>query len=270
MAHSRRERQRRVQKRLLATVIVVVAVAAIAGGLWWWSVREPAGEPAPGGLTDQPTLEVEPRSPGEPEPSELPELEESDGIIRQLVGRLSAHPQLAQWLANENLVRRFVLVVVDLAGRSNPAANVPFLRPQREFEVRAEGDVLTMAPASHRRYDLLVTVFESLDTEGTVETYHRLDPLIQEAYAELGIGEPTFHQMLMVALRNLQEVQLPEEPPELVDADGIYVFRDPERENLRGAEKALIRMGPENARRVQEKAADLAAELQRRGSPSSR
>ncbi len=270
MAHSRRERQRRVQNRLLATVIAVVAVAAIAGGLWWWLLREPPGERPLEDSTQQPALEVEPRSPEDPEPSELPELEASDELIRRLVGRLSAQPELARWLGHEGLVRRFVLVVVDLAGRSNPAANVPLLRPDEEFQARPEpeGGALTTAPASHRRYGSLVTVFESLDTEGTVETYRRLDPLIQEAYSELGISEPTFHEMLLVALRNLQEVELPEEPPEIVDADGIYVFRDPELEGARGADKALIRMGPENARRVQAKAAELEEELRRRGPPS--
>lgn len=242
------------------TVAVLVLVLVVGGGVWWWLGRDRGPEPS----GDPPAVVQPAPDPDAPATStmDLPELEASDEFVRRTVAGLSAHPQLARWLATDDLVHRFVRVVVDLAGNSNPSANVEFLIPEQEFQARQESGRLVIAPETHRRFDLLAATFASLDTQGTVRLYRDLRPLIEEAYEELGIPDHTFDDLLEMALQNLIRARVPDGPVEIVDAEGIYVFRDLELEARRGAEKALIRFGPANARRVQEKAAELARALE--------
>lgn len=253
----RRRRSSSPLPRILAAVAIILVLVGL-GWLWYQSREDP--EPPPTAPTvEEPT--PEPAEEPDVPPLELPELSASDEFVRTLVARLSEHPQLAQWLANDELIHRFVMVVVDLAGGSNPAANVEFMVPDESFSVRESDGRLYIAPESHARFNLLAATFASLDTEGTVQLYRQLRPLIIESYEELGIPDYTFDEMLEMALRNLLAVEVPDEPVEVVAHEELYDFQDPELEARGGAEKALHRMGPENTRLIQAKLEELAREL---------
>ncbi|TVP54430.1 MAG: DUF3014 domain-containing protein [Gemmatimonadales bacterium] len=255
-------RRHRSKPPIAAIVGGVIALLLVIGGVWYWMQRDPGVEevgPEPGAPPPAAEMPEEPEP--EPEPLDLPELSASDEFVRGMVGRLSQHPQLAAWLVTDNLVQRFVAVVVDLAGNSNPAANVRFMEPDQPFRSQEVGGVRRIDPDSYRRYDLLAATFASLDTRGTVRLYRQLRPLIDEAWEDLGIPDVTFDEALTMAIRNLLEAEVRDEPPRVEMVDGIYEFSDPALENRRGAEKALLRMGPENTRRIQAKLRDLAREM---------
>ncbi len=253
-------RRHRSKPPIAAIVGVVVALLLVIGGIWYWVQRDPGVEevgPEPAAPPPAAEAPVE----EELEPLDLPELSASDEFVRGMVGRLSQHPQLAAWLVTDDLVQRFVAVVVDLAGNSNPAASVRFMAPDQSFRSQEVGGVRRIDPDSYRRYDLLAATFASLDTRGTVRLYRQLRPLIDEAWEDLGVPDVTFDEALTMAIRNLIEAEVRDEPPRVERVDGIYVFSDPALENRRGAEKALLRMGPENTRRIQAKLRELAREL---------
>jgi hypothetical protein len=260
VAARRRRRQSTEGPGAAVFVGIAAAVLLLGGGLFWFlsnrgdeaprpDVTLPAERPAPPEMTR------------DVEPLDLPELSASDAFVRDLVARLSEHPRLAAWLATDELIHRFVRVVLDLAGGSNPAANVRHMAPTDPFTVQQADGRLVIAPASYRRYDLLAATFASLDTEGTVLLYHQLRPLIDEAWDELGAPESTFHEVLETAIRNLLEADVPDRPLEVRQDEAVYVYVDPELEARRGAEKALMRMGPENARIIQSKLAEFAVAL---------
>ena len=256
----RRRRHQSPLPRVLAALAILVVVLGL-GWFWFQSRGEPEPTPPPVEETQPPVAEPGDTLPDVP-PLDLPELSASDEFIRQMVSRLSEHPQLAAWLATDELVHRFVRVVVDLAGGSNPAANVSHMRPEADFSVRESEGRIYMAEASHERYDLLAATFASLDPEGTVRLYRQLRPLIDEAYAEMGIPDRSFHEMLEMAIENLLMVQPRDEPLELELVEGIYEYADPDLESLGGAEKALLRVGPENTRRIQEHLRVLRSEME--------
>jgi len=247
-------------------VLVLVMLLVVGGAAWLW-LRSGADRPSDWSPSDfdtaDATVEPEPPStPGDPPPLDLPELEASDEFVRRLVAGLSAHPRLAAWLATDALIQRFVGTVVDLAGGFHPAEHVPFLRPEAPFSVRETGGRTVIAESSYARYDLHAAVVQSLDTQGTVRLFRQLRPLIDEAWAERGLPG-TFDDALELAFQNLLAVQVPAEPPEVIDVEGVWIFAEPELENRRGAAKALIRMGPDNARRVQDKLRDVQVLLPR-------
>lgn len=247
-----------------AWLLAIGVVAILAGGIWWWMHRGsetptstaramPATEPAV--EAPEPESVVPAREEPEPDP-EMPGLEASDPYVRTLVRTVSAHPKLVEWLANDELVRRFTLVICNFAYDEAPALHVPFLRPRGPFRVIGQGDTARIDPSSYERYDLLGDVVASLDAPGSVEAYQRLRPLIDQVYQELGYPG-SFDQTLRRALRKLREVpRLPEE----VDVRAkvlSYEFADPALEELTGPQKQLLRMGPDNVRRIQAKANEI-------------
>ena len=101
-----------------------------------------------------------------------------------------------------------------------------------------------------------------MDARESAELYRRLLPLFREAYQELGFTEQDWEEVLARAVRNLVSVEVPEGPLEVREHVGRYLYLDRSLESLTPAEKHLLRMGPENARRVQSKVREIAGYLE--------
>jgi hypothetical protein len=268
---SRRFGRRQDRSGLLRTVLFLVVGAVVVGGLGWlaWTWTGWGGGPAPeadraaasdtipaGGGTSS----GEEGRDAAMEP--LPPLDESDPVVRRLAEGISSRPRVASWFVSEDLVRRFVVAVTNVANGRSPEEQVDFMEVEGDFQVRTEGDRTVVDPASYRRYDGLVTAFVSLDPDGSAELYRRLRPLFDEAYRDLGLGGEGFDPVLARAVQNVLAVQLPAPPVEVRQDEGVYLYADPDLEAGTAARKHLLRMGPENARRVQEKLRALAAALE--------
>jgi hypothetical protein len=229
--------------------LFVIIVLAVGGG-WLWLRSRGGPEPVPAAVTDS-------VMPVPEEPFVLPALGASDEVVRRLLAAVSAHPRLAAWLVTDDLVRRFVTAVVDISRGSTPVPALEMLIPEELFSVQASGDRLFMDPASQRRYDLLGEVFASADAEAAAEVYRLLLPLFREAYEELGVPDGEFEEVLARAVGNLLVVEVPEGPLEVREAVDRYTYVDERIQSLTPAEKHLVRLGPENARRVQEKLREI-------------
>jgi len=209
-----------------------------------------------------------------PEPSPTPTLAErlsgrlagttlrtSDVIVRELVSELSANPKLAAWLANEDLVRRFVAAVDNIGNGISPTTQLDFMRPKGKFQVLKKGDVITIDPTSYGRYDLATQVIVSLDTDGSVALYRELEPLIDDAYAEISPPGSRFSDRLDAAIEELLEVTPPSGNPTLKPKVVTYVYVDESLEGLSGAQRQFLRMGPDNVMLIKAKLRDLKAGL---------
>lgn len=260
----RSERSRRGSRGLAdrpyAVAAAVVLVLLLAGGAWLWLRSGEEGDPSAGtpGAADTAAAPAAPADTA----AELPPPDSADPLIRELAGELSSHPRLAEWLVTENLARRFVGAVVTVGSGLSPRSELEFLDPEGAFRVRrAEGDTV-IAPSSYDRYDPIVEAFVSLDTEGTARLYRRLRPLFQRVYRDLGFPEGDFDAAMARAVETLLAVPVPDGPVE-VEPDGAtaWAYRDPDLEGLDPAQKHLLRMGPENVRRVQEKLRELSGAM---------
>ena len=241
----------------LVVGIVLVFLAAAAG--WWW-LR--------GRATPAPALPAAaaPAAPASAAPAAapalpLPDLDASDSFLREAVRRLSAHPQLAAWLVDADLARRFVAAVVAVAEGKSPASHLGFLAPAEPFRVRTSGGRMYVDDASFRRWDLATDIFVSIDEGGAAELVRRIRPLLDEAYLEVGDPRGSFEQTLGRAIGNLLAVPVPIAPIEVRAASVSYTWADHELEGLSLAQKHLLRLGPGNARRVQDKLRALAGAL---------
>jgi hypothetical protein len=243
--------------RIVGVVVLLLLLAGL--GWYWFQIRS---EPAP---DETPPVVAEPRPderlPYPEEELDLPPLDASDAFVRDLVAGLSAHPELARWLVPDALIERFVIVVVTVARGSSPASHLAHMEPEGEFQVREAEGRLVIDPATYRRYNLFAETFTSIDVERTARLYRGLHPLFEEAYLELGIPDVTFDEMTHQAIENLLGAPVPDTPVEVVPEEGIFEYRDPSLEELTPAAKHLLRMGPENARRVRQTLAELAVAL---------
>lgn len=238
---------------VLLGVLVIILLTVGAGWLWFRSHGTPEPVPSAGADSVAPAME---------EPFVLPALGASDAAVRRLAVGVSSHPQLAAWLVSDDLVRRFVEAVVDISRGSSPVPALEVLIPEEPFSVERSGDRVLMGPESYRRYDLLGEVFASVDAVDAAQVYRRLLPLFREAYQELGVQDGEFEAVLARAVGNLLAVEVPERPLEVREAVNRYVYADQRIESLTPAEKHLLRMGPENARRVQEKLREISERLE--------
>jgi hypothetical protein len=229
--------------------VALALILAILGAWGYWKFFAGPAAPAPS-EPPAPALEAPAAEPVTQEAVDLPALTESDGWLRDVVGQLSEHPQLVTWLLNEDLIRRFVATVDNLAEGSSPRPHVRFLKPSGEFRVTESGDRLRIDPASYERYATLVAVVTSLHIDGTAQVYRNVKPLLDEAYRDLGYPDGDFDEVASRALAVLFDTPTPSDL-EVERYASSYKYADPRLEGLSDAQKHFLRLGPDNLRAVQ-------------------
>ena len=192
----------------------------------------------------------------------LPLLDDSDQLIRDGAVSLTRHEGINTWLGSDELIRKFVAFADNVAHGQVAKSTVRALAPKGPFLARPVGDqVFEMDPASYDRYDRFVDIAISVDSRRAAEFYHLLRPLVEEAYGELGYGDRAFDDVVFQSAARLLETPVIEEPIRLVRPVVMYRYEDEKLENLSAAQKQMIRMGPENTRKLQAKIRDIMLEL---------
>jgi len=252
------------------TVVIVIAVVGIGFGTYYLIYKKPPAPPAPtppAEVTEEQPAPVPAEEPISEEERRLQEellrlgLDDSDNMVRQLAQGLSSHPQLSVWLKNEDLLRKFTAVVDNIATSSSPRSHIKFLAPKGDFHIMEKNGLTYIDPDSFNRYNLAANVFTSLDAEDCAKLYHQAKPLVQEAYQDLGYPAKDFQQTLTKAIIELLKTPLVEGDIQLEKKVITYMMVDPKLEQLSPAQKQLLRMGPENVRKIQAKLREIALAL---------
>jgi hypothetical protein len=252
-------------------VAVVGAVALAAGVYFLWPASPPppapvatAAPPAPAQAPApvEPAIEhpVEAVRPPEEKPAPVT-LADSDPTIASALGRLIGDERVRGWLFGDGFVRRFV-ATVDNIPRQRIAMKIRSLQPVKgSFEVAHEGDVVTIAPGNAARYAPYVQMLERVDAKQLAGVYLRFYPLFQQAYEELGYPNAYFNDRLVTAIDHLLATPEVAGPLQLTQPRVLHEFADPQLEALSAGQKAMLRIGPDNARRVKAKLRALRGEI---------
>ncbi len=245
-------------------VIAVVVAAVLSAALTAWFLRpEPPPPPPP---EAEPVAAVEEPPPVAPLPP-LPPLDVSDRFVRDLLAALTQHPDALAWLLGDGLIRTIVIAVENIAEGVSPRRSLAGLAPLEPFRVLEQPEGPIASPASFARFDGVTAAMAEADSDALAAAILRLQPLLDEAYAEIGRPERNFVQALLAALDRLVSVPVPEAPIRLREVTLRYEYASPELERLDDASKHLLRFGPTNQRSVQNSLAHLATAL--RASASS-
>lgn len=179
---------------------------------------------------------------------------EGDAILREQLAAAGANSTLAKLTSNDHPVD-LSAALIDGLGKGNILRKmVPLDRPKQAFSVEREGDTLYMDPDSYKRYDRYTDAITALNTTVLVETFHTLRPLYQQAYEELGLDPEDFDNAIIRTLDMVLATPELAEPIALKPKSVVYVYADPALESLPALQKQLLRMGPDNLRRIKQQA----------------
>lgn len=234
---------------------LLAAAAILAGGAMVWffltgrETQQPAAEqPAPAAAP--PTAAQGPLC-QTTDATALPSLDDSDALVGTLVGALSSHPRVTAWLATDNLIRNFTVVVENIASGASPARHLRPLRPSGAFRVTARGQGLFVNPRNYERYGPIADAVDSVDVQAAARLCATLKPRLDEAYGELG-REGSFDSALERAIVAMLQTPALSGNVRLVPRGAAYAFEDEALERLTPAQKHLARMGTRNVRVIQD------------------
>lgn len=216
---------------------------------------EPAEEP-------EPVVEVPAQPAVEPEPPEeevdLPSLNDSDGFVRERLQALRNGAAMLRLVADDQLIRKFVVFVENVGRQEFPQTELPFRPIGIDMPVRElDQNLFLMGEDAYPRFDGFIDAMVAVDTEQAYALYRLLRPLFQQAYAEIGYRGRDFDDALRLAINNVLQATDVEGPFQLVKPSVMYLFADSELENADAVHKQLIRIGPRNSTRLMAKLAEF-------------
>lgn len=237
----------------LAPIAIVGAllVLLIAAGAWWMSRREPPPAAALNQSARAVTATDAPiDKPAEP-PVVLPPLDQMDGFLRPLLAALSSSPQLARWLATDDLIRQLAAAIDQAADGNSPARDFKVLAPDTRLTTAGKPTLRTIDPNSYRRYDALVTAVTSIDASAVAKIYRTIRPRLNQAYQSMGNPNRDVDNALRNAIDIMLDTPVVEDPIRLVEGDGAsWAYADRKLEALLPTQKQLVRMGSANAEKL--------------------
>lgn len=259
-------------KRIWGLALGIIAVLAIVAALYYFFVVKKPKAPEAAAPAAETAAKTEPeRAPAGPglEPLAFPavSLAESDGAVRQFAAAIDADPEFAKWILTKDLIRKFVVSVDNVANGLTPKGHVDFFSPAGQFRVTRTKAGTFIDPAGYARYAPVIGVVQSLDATQAVRLYRAVEPLLQEAYNELGYPGVDFDDTLGKAMAELLETPVVNGPIGLTQKVLSYAMTDETLEALSAAQKQLLRLGPKGVEAVQAKIREVAAVM---GIPASR
>ncbi|QYJ85881.1 DUF3014 domain-containing protein [Shewanella mesophila] len=255
------------------TIAVAVILLMVAGGTYYLldgEDKQPEPEVAPPVtlpeiIPEEPLATdaniPEPEAIAEPQPPEptevvkpelevLPALADSDEYVKEKTLEVANGMKIDPILVEKDIVRHFVVFVDNLAQGELARKVSPLKAPNSQFTVSDVTNKTYLNPDSYHRYDLYADFVSNLDEQQLVITYQQLTPLMGEAFDELGYGDMSFNDRVIEAIDVMLAAPIIEQAIELSSVSVNYKFVDPELETLPNAQKLMIRMGPENSKKV--------------------
>lgn len=217
--------------------------------------------PATLDLEPAPVADSLPYIPPEPIMSEpLPALDNSDDDMRAAVSGLVGKTQLFIF---ESFIRHFVVTIDNMTNRRLPQ-RLSFTRPvPGKFTVmeQYENTDFVLDSKNYQRYKRFIDLIEYVDSTRAIAYYAQFYSLFNQAYTELGYPERDFNDRFIQVVEHLLMTPDVTEPIRLIRPKVFYQFADPELEKLSAGQKILLRMGPDNRRRVKAQLSVLHTEL---------
>ena len=187
----------------------------------------------------------------------MPSLDASDSLVRELVKEKQSSKGLNDWLKLDDLIRRSASFMDGLARGSVSEKIFPLGSPEGSFTTHRQDNVIWLNAGNYERYNDVVSILLSIDMPLMAQFFHRVRPLLEKAFAELGYRPRQMDGIILQTIDNILTTPVIVEPLKLTRDSVAYKFADPELESLMPLQKQLLRAGPENTRRIQQQAKAL-------------
>ena len=211
---------------------------------------EPEPEPVP-------VFIPEPVAPPPPVVTE----ETADSYAREIIDSINGGKALKQFVAGNYVVERTVAIVDALRRGEVPYKLLPVGKPASAFPISDDGLRVTMDPEGFARYDAFANWVNSLDVDAITATFNDYESLATAALANMGVNDFDIRGAALAATTQILATPSLPDGAELMRNEANWVYMDPELESLTALQKQVLRMGPENAELVQQKARELRGAL---------
>lgn len=192
----------------------------------------------------------------------LPELAASDEEVRaSLQDVLPAAMQPT--LGADEILRRVSVMAASFARGKVLRDKLAIPGARGSFVTEQRGERIYLGVANFSRYDTLVDTVAALDVEALARWFRRYEPLLQQAWGELGDGEGDVRGAILQGLDVLIAAPDLQGDIELVQPSVFFRYADPAIEALPDSQKLMIRIGPGNREVVRRKAERLRDALAR-------
>ncbi|WP_350432387.1 DUF3014 domain-containing protein [Shewanella sp. H8] len=210
--------------------------------------QTPIEEPQNIATTDDVVPIGEPETTAMVEP--LPALSDSDDFVEAKTLAIANGMKIAPMILKKDIARQFVVFVDNLAQGDLVRKASPLKGPDTQFSVSEITNKTYLNPDGYHRYDVYANFIADLSEKDLLSTYTELKPLFSEAFTELGYNDVDFDKRMQQAFSMIINAPIIEDPIELSSISVNYKYVNPNLEALPNAQKLLIRMGPENTRKI--------------------
>jgi len=228
-------------------IIALVLAVIVGSAIWYFArTRTPAANATPKAVvaTEAP---IDART---DKPVDLPPLDQMDAFLRPLLQALSTRPELAKWLATDDLLRQLAMALGQADAGASPARDFKVVAPSGKFAVMRRGGRQFIDPAGYKRYDGLVETVTSIDASKVASIYKTIRPRLNEAYQTTGNPGSNVDAAVIKTLDILIDTPDVKDPVEVIDSGIGYAYANDDLESLLPTQKQLLRMGPENLDRL--------------------
>jgi hypothetical protein len=193
---------------------------------------------------------------------ELPSLNDSDNFVLEGLSALQNGAALIRVLADEQLIRSIVVFVDNISRGDFPQTSLPYKRIGLEMSVRnIDANLFVMEANAHERFNQVIDTFAAVDTDQAMILYRTLQPLFQQAYAEIGSRNVNFDDTLRSAINAVLRSPNVEGPYQVVKPSVMFLYADASIENMEEMQKQLIRIGPKNTEKLKAKLRQFSEQL---------
>ena len=187
---------------------------------------------------------------------EMLELGKSDDSFRKALVKVSAN--LLDWFNVKDVIRKYILIINDLSQSQILYKHRKFLKMPQAMVVKNDLQGLYMEKTSYSRYDRLANAVDAINVQKGLSLYLAFRPLFKQVYDEFSYPEDyRLEDIFMKAAASVIEAPIITGRVSLLRHSMRYKFADKKLEALNDVEKQMIRMGPENTKKIQNKLRQL-------------
>ena len=201
--------------------------------------------------------EVQPKIPPAPVVSE----ETGDQYARESIDAVNGGKALAQFVAGDYVVERAVAIIDALRRGEVPYKLLPVGKPSTTFPISDNGLRVTLDAGGFSRYDGFAQWVGRLNTPALVSLLNDYEMIATQALTRMGVSDFDIRSAVLAATTQILSTPQVAVDAELMRREANWVYMDPELEALSSLQKQVLRMGPENADIVQQKARDIRGAL---------
>jgi hypothetical protein len=164
---------------------------------------------------------------------------------------------MTQWLKPDDLIRRSASFMDGLARGTVSEKVFPLGVAEGKFTTHRQDGNIWLNAGNYERYDSVVNILLSIDMQQMANFFHKVRPLLELAFSELGYRPRQMDGIILQTIDNILAAPIIVEPLALTRDSVVYKFADKKLEELMPLQKQLLRAGPENTRRIQQQAKAL-------------